>query len=399
MRKISKFIIIGIVLPIVFLMGSCWDNRELDSIAIVTGIGIDAAEDTDKQQYLLQIQKAQPTAGASKGGSQKGDGEQSGGSSTYILKNTNLGLISAVNDLRKASTRDLYLNHNQILVIGRDRAKYCLRPEIDSFLREHELRMEIWVMMADETAESVFNASLPQEPNTSMGLGRMMQDEKIYTKTYSINLLDFISKINDKTTAPVLPIIAVRKTDNEDYFEITGLAVFDKTCKLAGQLELELVRGYSWGHGDYKMAFLNIDCEYGSFTVSINAIKTKEKSVLSQTGVPGLELEIQGKFALSEIKGFKDMTLEEITPIVQRLTNEAIAEKIQKTFRYSQSINCDIFEIGNKCSRHYPKEWETIEPRWQQIYPETFINAKANMKFVSTGKGLYSLEMKDPNDD
>jgi len=401
MRKKINIVLIVLLISTIFFLSGCWDNRELDTLSIVTGIGIDATSDVDIQKYVLQIQKAQPKSGTgrkeSKGGSGGGGGNDSS-STAFLLTNENPGLISAISDLRKSSTRDIYLYHNQVLIFGRDRAQESLLPELDAFTREHEMRMEIFVMMADETAEKVLSTSLPQETNAAIGLARMMRDEKIYTKTLTINLLDFITKVHDKTTAPVLPIIAIRQTDTEDYFEITGLAVFDKDCKLAGDMDLDLARGYSWGHGHYTKAFLNVTSEYGSFTVAIDDIRTSDKAVFSSSGIPGLDLKIKGNFSISEIKGFKDMTPEEIAPIIERQTNEAVVEKIQKTLRYSQSINCDIFGIGIKSYRSSPKKWPSLEPRWNEIYPQTFINTTTELKLISTGKAFYSLEMKDPHE-
>jgi spore germination protein KC len=398
-KKISLFLLF-ILLPAVLFLGGCWDNRELDAISIVTGVGIDATSDADKQKYILQIQKAQPTSGAGsmKGGSKNGKSESSGGA-TFLLTDENNGLISAISDLRKSSTRDIYLSHNQILLFGRERAKENILPDIDAFIREHEMRMEIWVLMADDTAEKVLKTTLPQETNAAIGLSRMMYDEEIYTKSWSVNLLDFMTKLHSKSTAAVMPIIAVRETENEEYFQIIGLAVFGQSCRMEGQMDIELVRGYSWAHGDYKKAFLNVSNDIGSFTVMVDNIRTKRKSVLSSNGIPGLEIKIQGKFSISEIKGFEGMTPEEIAPIVEQMTNDAIEEKIQNTLRYSQSINCDIFEIGSMCYKYHPEKWKSIEPRWNDVYPRTFIQADSEIKFISTGKANFSLEMKDPNDE
>lgn len=390
MRRKISFIIVFVLLAASIFCCGCWDARELDTMSMVLGIGVDTSETENEWMYTFQINKPQ----SSPGGNTKQSGSSSKQKSYFCLQNTDKGIISAINTLRKSNSRELFLEHNQILVIGREYAEEGILTSIDAFVRFRELRLETWIMIAEETANEILNAKIAQENNSSLALARMMFDEKIYTESYSVTLFSYISKVQEKTTAAVLPVIAIEDIGEEEkVFKIKSLAVM-KNNKYVDEMDLELVRGYSWANCDYKKTYIDVENELGSATVFIHNISCKQKAVISSDGKPGLELEIKGIFNQIESKGFKNMKPQEVLPIVTKMVNDSIAEKIQKTLSFSQNINADIFQMGYKIYRADPKIWKTIESKWESLYPESFIDAKVQMTFHDTGKSDKSLEME-----
>ncbi|MEN6307265.1 MAG: hypothetical protein ABFD91_05860, partial [Anaerohalosphaeraceae bacterium] len=63
------------------LLSSCWDNQELDTLFIVTGVALDKADDPEQLDITLQIGKTKSnTSGSGESNSQQ--------DSTILLKTT-----------------------------------------------------------------------------------------------------------------------------------------------------------------------------------------------------------------------------------------------------------------------------------------------------------------------
>ena len=52
-----KILALCLCLLIAFISGGCWDRRELNTLAIVTAIGVDKSKDDDKFILTYQILK------------------------------------------------------------------------------------------------------------------------------------------------------------------------------------------------------------------------------------------------------------------------------------------------------------------------------------------------------
>ena len=176
----------------------------MDTISIVTGVGIDAANDEDKIDLILQIGKINKSNSDSFRGESVTD-------DSIILATEDKGILSAIDKLQKQTTRDLFMHHNQVVIFGKEQTIKGIQPYIDALLRQHDMRMETLVFMAEGKAKDILHNTMEQEKISSLGITRMVEAANRYYESYSIRILDLTSMIIDKTTAPVI-----------SYSEITG---------------------------------------------------------------------------------------------------------------------------------------------------------------------------------
>lgn len=141
------------------LLGGCWNRRELDTLAIVAGLGLDRDVETGKIQLTAQIIKPGEVKTVKVGGAGGGGGGGGKASAVWVIKSTGDTVFDAVRNMVTQSSRKLYFAHNQIIVIGKKTAEQGVWPLLDFFVRDHEIRWTIWVLVADGKASDVLEAT------------------------------------------------------------------------------------------------------------------------------------------------------------------------------------------------------------------------------------------------
>jgi spore germination protein KC len=268
---------------------------------------------------------------------------------------------------------------------------------MDVFIREHQMRMETWVLLSDSTAKDILTSTMEQEENSAIGLSKMIYSESRDYESLSMRLMDLTSRMMEETTSPVIPIVTVKNKNGNSEAEISGLAIL-KEDKYIGELDLEKVRGYSWIMGNCREISFNINIEDGYSDMSISNIKLKNKPKLGADG-PFISIDFKGDVAIREIQGFEGMKTDEIFAILQKACVEQLEKEILDCFNYSKDLNADIYGFGTEFYRKHPKDFEKLKEYWDEIYPELDMELEINLEITDTGKVLNSLYMEEQSDE
>ena len=385
-RKLILFKII-IIIPITFILTGCWDNRELDTISIVTGVGIDATEDDEKIEFILQIERvSQHNTDSTK---DVGDNN-----SSIILETEEKGILSAIASLQKQVTRDLFMHHNQAVIFGKEQSEKGIKPYIDALLRQQDMRMETLVFVAEGKAKDILHNSMAQDSAFSSGITRMVDATNRYSEAYSVRVLDLVSMIIEETTAPIIPIVRLEEHEKELRLFLSGLAVFNDG-KLIAQLNEIETRGYTWIMDKFKSTFIEIDIEEGFSNLNISNIKYKLEPKINNENKLVIGLEIMGDIVISEIQGFNNMTVKEVTDILLEEGKKTINREIQTCFNKSKELNADFLRFGEEFHKKFPRQWKEIKNNWNDMYKEIELSTKIELNLIDTGKIVNSLSMKE----
>ena len=106
-------------------------------------------------------------------------------------------------------------------------------------------------------------------------------------------------------------------------------------------------------------------------------------------------LKIENKVTANELHGFKNMTIEQVSPLLQKAAAEEMKKLIRMCFEKTQELNTDIYGIGASVHRQYPKQWKTMENKWDQIYPKIRLSVDMETTLIGTGRISESLDMKE----
>ncbi len=383
-QKIFKSTAIILSLALSLSLTGCWDNHEMDTLFIVTGVALDTAEQKDQVDITLEIGKAKS----------KGEGESSGKKDSSVMLNiTSNSMMQGLMEINQNSSRTLLLQHNQLILMGEDFAKQGVKERIDLFMRDQEARMEVLVLVAEGKAGEVLSAKVDQEDITSMYLSRVMHDHGAVSPYYRTRMLDFVSRVLHETSAPVAPLITLVKKDDKEEIKVIGTAVF-KDDKMVGKLDGEQTQGYVWAMGEVGRSSMIAKSQFGSAVLRIEELNTKPEVLFEPDGKVKLRLAIKTQLSIGELQGFANMPPLEVMPILEEMARQQITGQISATFDKAQELGTDIYELGTMIYRKHPKQWHTIKDRWDEIFSQMPLEIEVEVKLPETGQIIKSLEME-----
>lgn len=381
MNKLKSFLLILLIATSLILTG-CWDAHELNTLSIVSGIGIDRGESEDEFNVTVQIGKSEQK-------SQNGGSE--GGENFLMLGSSEKTVSLALDRIRFMNNRQLFLHHNEVIIISKEQAKRGVEPVLDIFLRDHETRLETWVIISEYTAKDLLKVKLIQEPVTAVGIARMMKEECDKSVYLATNMLDLLSRLIDKGTSSVIPIMDTIEEDEKTQLIITGTALF-KNDKMVGRLNNEETLGFIIAMGNVKGTMLDVPLDDGIAALGVDNVTSKMTPKLTDNGV-SVRFEVESELHIEELKGFKNTSMADLFPQLERAAKERISSLIENTFEKTQQYKADIYGVGLSLYRNHPKEWKTMEDSWGDIYADTTLDVTAKATIKNTGKIADSISM------
>lgn len=379
MPKLRAALLILITLMFALVPGGCWDSHEINTLSLVSGIGVDAGQKPNEYDVTVQIRKIT-------------DREKEPETPFLLLDATASNMLEALEEIRLMNNRELYLHQNEIIIICHELASRGIRPLLDMFLRFHETRMDVWVVISMCPAKDILEVKLVQEPISATALARMMKEQADLSPKLAVNMLHVTEALLDASTALVIPAVCLSDEMGVTEIFIDGSAVL-VSDKLVGYLDRDETLGYALGAGPIHSGVVEITAENGSAVLYVSQSNASLKTSWIGDRVQA-DVSVKAALSIAEITGFEGESLDNVFQILEKAAVEHVVELISKAFEKSFALNADIFGIGNSMGRTDPKLWEQIKPDWPDIYPETVLNISAEGVLLESGKISSSLTMK-----
>ena len=232
----NKIILLFICL---FLLCGCNNYRELNDLAIITGIAIDKADNGYEMSFLIaNSPKAQTSS-------------KEGEAKTTVYSGTGQSLTEAAKAIATESPKQLYFGHVNVVVISEDIAKDGFFKVADWLIRNTEMRKQFYLMQAkDEKAGNILKIVSPLESFPSQSIATLIKSNRD-TQSLSIdtNYTTFVSRALETGYDPVLPSISIEgkvkkgsseknleTTEPETYLKLSDIALFQKD-KFVGYID------------------------------------------------------------------------------------------------------------------------------------------------------------------
>lgn len=377
-KDIMKYVKISICILMSLILTSCWNSRELNTLAIVMGIGIDKNKNPDLVDVSVQLAKILRTSEASKGSIQSSNG--------YLnVKESNRSISEAVNEIYREINRQLFFSHNQVIIFGKDTAEDGIEKYIDFFLRYRETRLLVWVLVANGPASDIFNIEPEIENTTGRSIGQLVRNEQLISQIPVVNLKDFASRLMSKTTAPIAPIIEISKYGNKK-LRLSETAVFKKG-KMIGTLNLKETHGLLWGINKVKDGNVIVDIPGKKTSVTIETVNSKSKMTPKiQDDKIIINIKVKQEGNLQEQSSSDDLANPKEFEKLQILEEAVIKDEIEAALRKSHELNADVFGFGDIIYQNYPKQWEKIEKNWDKEYKNIQVEISVDAKLRRSGR-------------
>ncbi len=373
-----------IFLVFILTLTGCWDARELDMLSIVAGVGIDASDQQGKYNFSFELGKAQKS---------RSQGKDSTQNAPYLLVSaTSKTMLLALQEFRFKNSRELFLHPNEVIIFGEDLARQGIAPIMDMLMRDHESRLEVWVFVADGTASGILSADTKQEPIPATAIERLMENASGISKFYGTKLIQMISRLADKGTSTIIPIIKTVNEPDSTALALSGNAVFNND-KMVGKLNEDETLGYVMAMGDVEDGNMEVPMPEGTAIMEITSLTSNARPVL-ENGRIIIELNVDAQLAIGELQGFKNKKMDELMPQLEKAAAVEIVNTISNTFVKTQALKTDIYGYGILIYKYYPKEWEKMKDDWDHIYAGIELQLKVKTQLSNTGLIVDSLEMR-----
>ncbi|MCR6106068.1 Ger(x)C family spore germination protein [Salipaludibacillus agaradhaerens] len=369
---------------------SCWDNVEIDELALVMGSGFDI---TDEGNLFITIQIATPTE--HKGG--RSSIEDDAHDSVLHLTAEGEDGTEVLNRMQQQLSRQIFLGHRAILVFGDHFATNGLDQVIDLFSRSPDSRFAGNVLTAYKTdAKSILNTEYPLEDIPSIALRRMQSEGN----SFSITLDEFLSSLARKDKATITGAVSVIDGISGQFYFINHAAVY-RDNRLAGYLDEEQMKIVLWRRGEIEGTYMTLDVmeKTDEFKGTVGVRFTGGKSVVEvekKAGKPHIIVNYSGKGLVIENDTPLDLNEETTVNMVEKGFEKYAKELFEETLSYAQEdLQVDIFNFAEEVHIQEPRYWQEVEDEWGDIFSELKVTFNCDFHIISSGRTDQPSHMEE----
>lgn len=387
-RTVALLLSIALLFP---CLSGCWDNREIDKLAIVTGVALDVAQAPGMVEITIEVANTQGSA--SSPNTDPGGGGQSAFSMFRATAQTAMGGIMQID---QNSNHKAMPKHNRVRLFGSALCEQGLLDHIDTFMRDQQSRLEVPMLVVEGSAGEALSARVTEEELCGMFLAGMMEDLSQISVAYRVRMIDFMRTILAGTTSAVIPLIKLFKEGDKEELNITGMAVF-KGDKMIGRISNDDSLGYIWALKKTKKSNLVLGEGPDMAVLHMPTLGCKRKVTLRPDGGISVALKLKGTANLIELRGFAEMAPKELIPLLEEMGREAIKGKIMGTFESAKALNADIFGFGATVYQRYPRQWKEqgMEANWDALFQDIDLSVEVDLNLFGTGQIVQSLQMEE----
>ncbi|ALC83886.1 MULTISPECIES: Ger(x)C family spore germination protein [Bacillus] len=385
------FLLLCILFVSAFLTG-CWNQRELDEIALVTSIGVDKAPEDDAYLFTFQIVIPRQISSGQGGGG----GEQA---TVTIISQKGETLFEAIRRASQKTPNQLFFPHSQLFIFSEEVAKDGLKDFMDFFERDHEMRpLTTILIVKGNDAKTVLDIMAPLEKIPSNNLLKEVKvtEEKL-AFNIEVDIDEVIQSIALEGKEPFIGGIMLignpqeAKSDNIKQIEpkaivgSDGIALF-RGGELQGWLKDNQARGLLWVLGKVKSTLVKVNCKNKEDNISIEIIRSKT-SVRPQikNGKTKILVMIKAEASIGETGCYVDFMNPDELVWIQEKVEKLIKKEANSAIDIAKSYQVDPFGFGASIHKSYPKQWGKLKKDWNQDFAEIEAEIKTDVYIRRSG--------------
>ena len=379
-----------ILLIIVVLFTGCWDWEELNNLTIVSGIGLDQAEEPGKILFTAQVisPAALSGSGGDSGGTRGGGEGSAETQAVRVLTTTEETVFQAVRKLSTQASNRLLLSHLQVIVISREAAEQGIYHYIDFFARDPEPRPDIRVLVAEKEAGEIMRQPCGVSNIPALGLYRAVQTAELNALAPDITMQEANIRLASETIELIAPIAKLYQEKGvsrvtKTRIDIDGTAVF-RGDKMVGKLNHRETRGLLWILGKVKTGI--IVTEHAEGKQSLEIVKAQSKitpEIRNNELVVKIAVDVTSN--LGDQQCSKNLTDPVMIASLEEKQTAEIKKEISGAVKKAQELKADIFGFGDELRRKYPEQWKKLEQHWAELFPGIKIELEIKSQIKATG--------------
>jgi len=385
------------VLTLLLFATGCWSRRELNDLAIVTGVAIDKIDN----KYRVSVQVVDPGETAGKKGS-------SGRSPVTLYDASGDTVFEVIRRMTTVTPRKLYFSHLRMFVLSEDLAREGIGKILDFFSRDHELRTDFYIVVSKgRAAKDIISILTPLEKNPSTKMFTSLEvSEKAWAPTVAIQLDELINDIVSEGKEPVLTGILIKGNpaigkgkgnletiDTPTNLQYGGIAVFKKD-RMIGWLNEEESKGVSNLTNRLDSTVMEVACgNNGKLAVEVIRSNTKVKGKVKD-GQPEIKVTIRTEANIGDVECQIDLMKSKTLYDLEIELEQKMKSDAERALSKAKKLKSDIFGFGEAIHRADPNYWQTVKKDWDKHFPSLPVRIKVDFKIRQLGTTGDSFQNK-----
>lgn len=391
MKKIKVFLFFLTTL----LLTGCGNYRELNDLAITTGIAFDIKDNQYIVSYMIaNSNKAETDSKSSE-------------TKITVYEGTGNTISSAYMDLNSKNPKIPYISHLEVVIISEDLAKQGMLEALDFLMRNPESRKEFYIVLSkDVEAGTLLKTLAPLESFPSQNIAEIIKSNKddqstIIMQKYS----DVITDLLDQGVEPIINGIelegdkeegqtqdSLEKATPSATMKIDTIGIFKKD-KLLGWTNHDETVGINIINNSAGFVLLETKCDDKYMTSTLKDIKT-EPVITFENDIPKIKLKIKADGAILEMQCKRNLEETKVMKELEKDFSERLKQIINETLNTTQKeYKSDIFGFGNYIYKNNLKKWNVIKDKWdEEIFPNITIDVAVDINLNNKGSLEQSLK-------
>jgi spore germination protein KC len=368
-KKNRTIPLIALIIICTCLLTSCWNYKEVEKLAIVSGVAVDK---NGEDKVLVTVEIVSVQAGQ----------KQSTLKPVYIQAVGNT-FFDAARAMIAIQGKRLYWSHAKVVIVSEEIAKQGVTKVLDFINRDAEVREDMWVLLSrGKSAREIFDSKPILESLVSFEIDDTMRSQKSISRYPSVELYEFLDKIGSTETTTTIPTIKLIENMGMTVSYITGAAIIKKD-KLLGYLGETDTKSMLWVQNELKGGLYPVkDVGETKTNVSLEIFKSKTQIKPEvRDGMPIIKIKISTDVNIGEIMGHEDFISEKGRELVEKDAEAQLKKDIEKLIEKAQKeYKSDFLGFGESIKRSMPSVWRSIEKEWNEIFTDIETSVEVDIR-------------------
>lgn len=414
------FLVLSLFAPC-FILGGCWDLRELEYYAHVRIVGLDKGSEPDLIRLTVVVEQPKAT-GAGQSGASGGGASQTGGLTDVILQADGPTFLAAHERLSEVSSRIVSYSHAELVLIGEDLAREGIERIIDPFTRIREFRRGIAAAVADsataeellktvrpdvETSTAAYLDQLIQTAATERGLSPYVRLQELYLsfKELGVEIILPLLKSEPKPPMPKPPGegggggggaggrgqggggAEELKPPTQTRAAAVGTALF-RGEKLVAKIDGDQTLGFLMVQGKFERGFITIKGPATQETEAVFSLShyNREVSVRRHGSQVDINISVKVKAELQDLAGSVQIVTPTNLPALKDLIASELKRRMDEVINIAKiEVGGDVFGLGLHARPTFSTWTEWADFDWNRAFRAANIAVKVRVSTIRTG--------------
>ncbi|WP_043933766.1 Ger(x)C family spore germination protein [Bacillus sp. EB01] len=345
------------------VLTGCWDRTEINDMAFVIATGVDKGE---KDNYSVSAQIPLPSAMGGAGSSGGGGGTTGG--PYFVIMGKGRSIKESYDDMQIRMSRELYLAHRRVIVIGEDMAREGIRQPIETILLQPQSRLSTFLVISKGKAFDMLSTQPKMEKLPGEAIREMAKSN------LGMTIKDVILDIERPGKVAVVPVIS---TADEKGSAKEGKEIIMQDYAVFWRDRMKFITNKKESLGILWL-FEKMDTKAITFPVqpgrhmSLQIIESRFRPIYAlKKGKPSFTIRIEAASILMDNDSNIELDDAKTYGHIKKMLEKEIKGQVEAILNRAHKEKADVAGLGWYLYKSHHSRWDSEwKENWYEKLPE-----------------------------